>query len=108
MDNYFIKKIHLGCGERYLEGYLNIDFPSSEHHNLLEFSYEKESVSEIRLHHVFEHFDRATALALFSPWKRKRLVATRHIFGSHEASWAIQQKVGRERASLKRSLEKCV
>lgn len=139
-----MKKLHLGCGERYFEGYLNIDFPPSEHtvqntsvadehHNLLELSYENESVDEIRLHHVFEHFDRPTAIALlfawnrwlksggllrievpdyffsgllslFSPTKRKRLVATRHIFGSHEAPWAIHAE-GWTRGSLERALK---
>ena len=139
-----MKKLHLGCGERYLKGYINIDFPSSEHtvqkksvadehHNLLELAYEAGSVDEIRLHHVFEHFDRPTALgllfawntwlkdggilrievpdyffsgllSLFSPLKKMRLVATRHIFGSHEASWAIHAE-GWTRTSLRDALK---
>ena len=123
-------KLHLGCGQRYLEGYINIDFPSEEHTfqkksvadrhvNILELSYPSESIEEIRLHHVFEHFMRPTACALLSGWYfwlkpkgilrievpdlyktalvlynpfrsyNKKMVAIRHIFGSHEASWAV-------------------
>ena len=73
----------------------------------------------MRLHHVFEHFDRPTALALLAAWQfwlapsgellietpdfgksiellqdprlsiHDRQVVLRHIFGSHEASWAV-------------------
>ena len=123
-------KLHLGCGQKYLEGYTNIDFPPSEHtvqqtsvadefHNLYALTYKKQSVKEIRLHHVFEHFERITACAFLAAWNswlepngivhievpdfentfRKNLsffnrdkfegVALRHIFGSQEASWAV-------------------
>lgn len=121
-------RLHLGCGERYLEGYVNIDFPPDTqplmntsradlHADLTELRYEPGSVEEVRLHHVFEHFDRPTALrllldwhdwlavggrlvietpdfercarAFFMPWRRRRRgVLLRHIFGSHEAGWA--------------------
>jgi len=123
-------KLHLGCGQRYLEGYVNIDFPSSSHSvqeksvadlhaDILSLSYSSEIIEEIRLHHVFEHFPRPIACALLASWffwlkhggllrievpdfQRtarvissafslipKRAVAERHLFGSHEADWAV-------------------
>lgn len=123
-------KLHLGCGQIYLKGYLNIDFPLSKHSiqnksvadkhaDILKLSYPENSIEEIRLHHVFEHFTRPVACALITKWytwlkpngilrievpdfqrtakvvlnpfntDRKKLLAIRHIFGSHEAQWAI-------------------
>ena len=71
-------RLHLGCGEQYLPGYINIDYPPSEHNmmevkadafaNITELNFPPGSVDEIRLHHVFEHFNRVTALALLITW----------------------------------------
>src|SRR5579859_5581695 len=72
-------RLHLGCGERYLEGYVNVDFPpdtqalmdtskADMHADLTKLEYEPDSVQEVRLHHVFEHFDRPTALRLLLDW----------------------------------------
>jgi hypothetical protein len=72
-------KLHLGCGQRYLEGYVNIDFPVSKHTvqkvsvadlhaDILGLRYPVGSVEEIRLHHVFEHFSRPVACALLASW----------------------------------------
>ena len=72
-------KLHLGCGEIHLDGYLNIDYPPASHavqtksaadeyHNILELAYPANSIEEIRLHHVFEHFTRASALGLLAGW----------------------------------------
>lgn len=74
-------KLHLGCGERYLEGYINIDYPLSNHSvqktsvadqliDLFELKYPAGSIDEIRLHHVFEHFSRAHSLAFLATWNR--------------------------------------
>ena len=123
-------KLHLGCGQRYLDSYVNIDFPSSEHSvqeksvadlhaDLLRLQYPSQSVEEVRLHHVFEHFQRPIACALLASWNswlkpggvihievpdftrtaramlsplsslKKQAVAERHLFGSHEAHWAV-------------------
>jgi predicted SAM-dependent methyltransferase len=121
-------RLHLGCGEKYLKGYVNVDYPPDEHSvlspradvyaDVTELSYEPGSVAEVRLHHVFEHFDRPTALRLLIDWYewleengelvietpdfeaavrrfarrgfgRRRGTVLRHIFGSHEASWAF-------------------
>ncbi len=72
-------KLHLGCGEKYLEGYVNIDFPESEHTvmkprvdrtaDIRTLSYPENSVDEIRSHHLFEHFSRAEALKLLVRWR---------------------------------------
>jgi len=71
-------KLHLGCGTTYLDGYVNIDYPESEHNHIkpicdryediTKLSFEEGSIDEIRLHHVFEHFGRVQALALLIKW----------------------------------------
>lgn len=123
-------KLHLGCGQVYLDGYVNIDYPSSQQNltlnrkpdkyaDILNLQYKKNSIEEIRLHHVFEHFPRHIAIALMVSWRSwlkptgilrievpdfdrtcldilnptqpfsAKARAYRHIFGSNEASWAI-------------------
>lgn len=73
-------RLHLGCGRKYIDGYVNIDYPPSEHSvqsdiqadiriDLLDLRYDASSVDEIRLHHVFEHFSRSVALALLCRWR---------------------------------------
>lgn len=122
-------KLHLGCGQTYLDGYVNIDWPSSEHtvqtksvadrlEDITELRYGRNTVHEIRLHHVFEHFRRPQVAAMAACWNtwlvsggtlhievpdlgriarvfanpfsslKTRAVAERHLFGSHEAAWA--------------------
>lgn len=138
-------KLHLGCGQRYLDGYVNVDFPSSEHSvqqksiadleaDILGLQYAPESVQEVRLHHVFEHFPRPVACGLVCGWHSwlrpegmlhlevpdfrktarvmlnpftsfaKKAVAERHLFGSHEAPWAVHCE-GYTAAMLKNMLE---
>lgn len=123
-------KLHLGCGTRYLDGYVNIDYPPAQqltenqvkadiYTDLLGLNYSPASVIEVRNHHVFEHFSRPVALALLFRWtdwlaedgvlrietpdmftsaqlltaentsSGQRYQIMRHIFGSHEAPWAI-------------------
>lgn len=72
-------RLHLGCGEVYLPGYHNIDYPPDEHTvqvaskadqygDITQLHYEPGSVQEIRLHHVFEHFSRPVSLRLLIEW----------------------------------------
>ena len=123
-------RLHLGCGQRYLDGYVNIDFPQSAHivavqrkpdryADITELRFDKGTVDEIRLHHVFEHFVRPQACALLVAWRswlkqggmlrievpdfnrtalamlspvsglRSECVGARHLFGSNEAQWAV-------------------
>lgn len=139
-------KLHLGCGQKYFDGYVNIDYPPSEHtvmsetvadefHNLLEFKYPANTIDEVRLHHVFEHFPRSVAAALLASWNSwlktggilrievpdfygtartifnpfssdsQKSIAMRHIFGSQEAHWAVHYD-GYTQANLKLFLEK--
>lgn len=122
-------KLHLGCQEKYLEGYINIDLPPSEHtaqevkadlySDVRDLDYETSTVDEIRSHHLLEHFSRQEALFLIARWHRwlkiggllvvetpdfeesakkfirantkDQFVIGRHIFGSHEASWAYHK-----------------
>lgn len=123
-------KIHLGCGTVYLPDYINIDYPPDQqtsghaphtqadrYADITKLHYNAESVDEIRLHHVFEHFDRATALRLLVEWydwltedgiltietpdfdrcirayifgdASTKGKVLRHLFGSHDAHWAV-------------------
>ncbi len=121
-------RLHLGCGEVHLEGYVNIDFPSSEHNvmrvtpdvncDILKLDFANGTIAEVRLHHVFEHFRRVTALACLVKWHAwlkiggvlwietpdfeasatdftqatklsDKLKALRHLEGDQAASWAF-------------------
>jgi predicted SAM-dependent methyltransferase len=123
-------KLHLGCGQRYLDGYINIDYPLDNHtaqnssvadkfFDITKLNYKRDSIKEVRLHHVFEHFNRAQACALLSGWREWievggvvhievpdfertarsvlskftdeniKCVGLRHIFGSNEEFWAV-------------------
>ncbi|MBI5820924.1 MAG: glycosyltransferase [Verrucomicrobia bacterium] len=137
-------RLHLGCGEQRLADYVNVDYPPAEHTvqqrpaadvyaDITQMRLPPASVDEVRLHHVFEHFDRATALALLCEWHwwlrpgGKLLIETpdleacvgllkspqstfeekqavvRHLFGSHEAPWAVHQD-GWDEARFRRVL----
>ncbi len=125
-------RLHLGCGERRLPGYINVDFPPADHTvqkkcvadvqaNIAGLCFPAGSVAEIRSHHVFEHFEFPAALALLSAWHDwlqpggrlvietpdfaaaaqryldpasppdRQAVVLRHVFGSHEAAWAVHR-----------------
>jgi predicted SAM-dependent methyltransferase len=65
-------KLHLGCGHKYLDGWVNVDAPKDElcyndlkadvHARIEELSYPDCSVSEILMTAVFEHFPRHVAI----------------------------------------------
>jgi len=123
-------KLHLGCGGNYFDGYVNIDYPPDKHTiqtntkvdkyaDITKLKFPSNSIEEIRLHHVFEHFSRPIACALLVSWRswlksggiirievpdfdktafqilnpfsthHQKNVSLRHIFGSNEADWAV-------------------
>ena len=58
-----MKKLHLGCGTKHLEGYTNIDIrylPGVDEVNNIRFlrNHKENSVDEIYACHVLEHFGR--------------------------------------------------
>jgi hypothetical protein len=73
-------RLHLGCGGAYFDGYVNVDFPQSQHVvmtvkpdvvcDLTNIDLPDHTVEEIRLQHVFEHLNRAVALASLIRWHR--------------------------------------
>jgi predicted SAM-dependent methyltransferase len=73
-------KLHLGCQNNYLPGYVNVDLPSDNqtvekvradvYADVRDLSYHDNTVDEVRAHHLLEHFSRAQALVLLSRWHR--------------------------------------
>ena len=73
-------KLHLGCGQNYLEGYVNIDLPTEGqpimqakadvYADIRTLTYPDSSIDEIRSHHLLEHFSRQEALKLLLQWRR--------------------------------------
>jgi hypothetical protein len=123
-------RVHLGCGDRYLRGYLNVDLAPAQgtaagtsrpdlESDVTKVSCPADTLAEIRLHHLFEHFERAQALALLLRWYgwlrpggliqietpdfegcidgfsersiSDQSLILRHIFGSQEAPWALHR-----------------
>ena len=73
-------KLHLGCQEKYLDGYVNIDLPPEAHTvreakvdleaDVRTLRYDERSIEEVRCHHLLEHFSRQEALVLLARWHR--------------------------------------
>jgi len=68
-------KLHLGCGERYLEGFSHIDLAQYDHidyempvDNLEIFP--NNSIEEIYASHVIEYFDREEIKSVLKEWNR--------------------------------------
>lgn len=71
-------RLHLGCGESLFENYINVDYPPVEHNvmqvkadifaDITAIALPRGCADEVRLHHVFEHFSRVTALAMLVKW----------------------------------------
>ena len=71
--------LHLGSGESYLPGYINIDLPFTDRPlhtkngpdyfcNILDLRFPFNSIEKIENHHMFEHFSRPVSLALLCAW----------------------------------------
>lgn len=68
-------KLHLGCGEKYIEGFVHIDMLEYEHidhkSSLEELNFiESNSVEYIYASHVLEHFSRDSIEQVLSEWLR--------------------------------------
>ncbi len=73
------RRIHLGCGSTRLDGYVNVDFPPAVHNvmdvqadlfcDVTKIDLPQDEIDEVRIHHVFEHFNRVVALTLLIRWQ---------------------------------------
>ncbi len=68
-------KLHLGCGQKKIPGWINIDSvshcqPDVVHDLAKVLPYEDQSVSEILAEGLLEHFDKYMRLIVFSEWAR--------------------------------------
>ena len=70
-----MSKLHLGCGKRYLPGYIHIDYSSYEHIDYKKPIYplpfiNNSSVDEIYCSHALEYFDYSEGRKVLNEWKR--------------------------------------
>lgn len=69
------KKLHLGCGKRYLEGYIHLDLANHEHidhhHDIKTLPmFDDNSIDLIYASHTLEYFDRVEVLTVLKEWRR--------------------------------------
>ena len=68
-------KLHLGCGNKFLEGYKHIDYSEYKHidwsHPIYPLPFiNNETVQEIYCANAFQYFDSFEALLVLKEWKR--------------------------------------
>ena len=68
-------KLHLGCGKRYLEGFIHVDIAEFQH---IDYqlpvddlsTFESNQADEIYASHVLEYFDRNDVINVLDEWRR--------------------------------------
>lgn len=67
-------KLHLGCGSKYIPGFIHIDVIADDHihhqGSICELPYEENSVDLIYASHVLEHFGRQDVPNVLKEWHR--------------------------------------
>lgn len=68
-------KLHVGCGEKYLQGFIHIDIRKFTHVNYITSAdkldmFNDNSVSLIYACHILDHFDRNTVEGILKEWYR--------------------------------------
>ena len=66
-------KLHLGCGNIYLNDFVNIDLDNpvaDENYNVFKLPYKNNSVSLILASHIIEHFKWQDHIPLLTEWNR--------------------------------------
>lgn len=64
-------KLHLGCGKRKWEGFINCDLKDSDHDcDIRSLPFDDGSADEIHAIHVCEHFMLTEILAVLREWRR--------------------------------------
>jgi len=70
------QKLHLGCGKRFLEGFIHVDFephPNVQYvRDIGDLSiFDSGTIDEIYCSHAFEYFDRKEAGLVLKEWFRE-------------------------------------
>jgi len=70
-----MKKLHLGCGKRYLPGYIHVDIDELDHVDVITTvenlsMFESNSIDEIYASHVLEYFDVVQVNDVLQEWYR--------------------------------------
>lgn len=65
-------KLHLGAGEKYYPGWINVDIAGDQDvlTDLKKLPFDNEYADKIESIHVFEHFHRADVAGVLSEWNR--------------------------------------
>jgi predicted SAM-dependent methyltransferase len=67
-----MKKLHIGCGNKYLSGYIHVDIQKYEHVDIdcaienIDKMFEEETIDEIYCCHILEHIDRHKFISVLS------------------------------------------
>lgn len=90
-------KLHLGCGANILPGYINIDTGNREgikydiDANILDLKFKDNSINEIRLNHVFEHFHRYQTVVLMFVFNNWLEVGGKLVIETPDFEWCCRQ-----------------
>lgn len=88
-------KLHIGCGNRHFEGYINVDFRKTTATDLVcdirRLPYPNDAVEIIETYHVIEHLPRHDLPRALKEWNRVLVVGGRLIIECPDFDGAVKQ-----------------